>query len=56
MAQYKKDLKGIKRKAISVSYDLKYPKEVRERIREAKSEFEVDRILHDARNGKYDNP
>lgn len=40
--QYVKD-------AVQIAKDLLYPEEVIEKIEEAKSEIQVDNILHDAR-------
>lgn len=41
--------KAIKNKAIKIATDLGYPEDILERIREAKTEIEIDILLTTAR-------
>lgn len=35
-----------------IAKDLCYPTDILDKIRKAKTEIEIERIMHDARNGK----
>lgn len=50
---YNATLKTYKEQAIDIAKDLCYSQTVTDKIQEAKTVFEIDRIMRDARHGKY---
>ena len=46
------DFSKEKEIAIEIAEDLCYPHKVIEKLKEAKDEYEIERILHDARDKK----
>lgn len=47
--RYKTSLKTIKQQTIDIAHDLRYGRDVIERLRNATSEFELTRIMCQAR-------